>query len=222
MSQIQSSQFSTRIFKLKLRYLAALAAAISIGFFFAPQPALAHHATGGKIPSNFFEGFLSGLAHPIIGLDHLAFVVAIGLLAVGQVRGALLPGGFVIAAMAGTGIHLLKFDLPASEVAIAVSVIAFGIMLVGQKPNWFVLVSSSAIAGLFHGYAYGEAIVGAQMTPLFAYLLGFSFIQYTIALIAFLVGSMIQKSATQNLMLRLAGLTICSIGAIFLTSSMLG
>ena len=176
MSQIKT-QFYPRVFKLKLRYLAALATVIGIGFFFAPQPALAHHATGGKIPSNFFEGFLSGLAHPIIGLDHLAFVVAIGLLAVGQVRGALLPAGFVIAAMAGTGIHLLKFDLPASELAIAVSVIAFGIMLVGQKPNWFVLVSSSAIAGLFHGYAYAESIIGAEMSPLVAYLLGFTTIQ---------------------------------------------
>lgn len=221
MSKIQSLQFS-RIFQLKLRYLAAIAAAIALGLLAAPQPALAHHASGGKIPSNFFEGFVSGLAHPVIGLDHLAFVVAIGLLAVGQVRGVLLPMGFVIAAMAGTGIHLLKLDLPASEVAIAVSVIAFGAMLVGQnRPNWLVLVLLSAIAGLFHGYAYGEAIVGAQMAPLVAYLLGFTLIQYGVALVAFLIGNVaIQKSATQNIpWLRLAGITICSIGVIFLTSS---
>lgn len=221
MSKIQSLQFS-RIFQLKLRYLAAIAAAIELGLLAAPQPALAHHASGGRIPSNFFEGFVSGLAHPVIGLDHLAFVVAIGLLAVGQVRGVLLPMGFVIAAMAGTGIHLLKLDLPASEVAIAVSVIAFGAMLVGQnRPNWLVLVLLSAIAGLFHGYAYGEAIVGAQMVPLVAYLLGFTVIQYGVALVAFLIGNVaIQKSATQNIpWLRLAGITICSIGVIFLTSS---
>ncbi len=224
MFQIQSWQFSKQIFTLKLRYRAAIAAAICIGFFLAPQPALAHHALGSRVPSNFIEGFLSGLAHPVIGLDHLAFVVAIGLLAVGRVRGAWLPAGFVVAAMAGTGIHLLQLDLPASEVAIATSVIAFGVLLIRQnRPNWFVLALLAAIAGLFHGYAYGESIVGAQIAPLFAYLLGFTLIQYGVALVAFLIGNVaLQKSASQNLpWLRLAGLTICSIGVVALTSSIL-
>lgn len=225
MSKIQGSQSFISVFKLKLRYLAAIAAVVWMGFLMAPQPAFAHHALGGRIPSNFFEGFLAGLAHPVIGLDHLAFVVAIGLLAAGQVRGALLPAGFVVAAMAGTGIHLLKLDLPASEVAIAVSVIAFGAMLVGQvRLNWFVLAALAAIAGLFHGYAYGEAIIGAQMSPLIAYLLGFTLIQYAFALLAFLIGNVvIQKSTNQPLsLLRLAGLTICSIGVVFLTTSIRG
>lgn len=219
---MMSRQF-TSVFKLKLRYIAAIAAIVWIGFFSSPQPALAHHATGGKIPANFFEGFLSGLAHPLIGLDHFAFVVAIGLLAAGQVRGALLPAGFVVAAMAGTGIHLLKLDLPGAEVAIAFSVIAFGAMLIWQnRPNWYVLALLGAIAGLFHGYAYGEAIVGAQMTPLVAYLLGFTLIQYGVALVAFMVGNAILKSNNQIPLLKLAGLAICSIGVVFLTSSMLG
>ena len=219
---MMSTQF-TSVFKLKLRYIGAIAAIIWMGFFSSPQPALAHHATGGKIPANFFEGFLAGLAHPLIGLDHFAFVVAIGLLAAGQVRGALLPAGFVIAAMVGTGIHLLKVDLPIAEVAIALSVIAFGAMLIWQnRPNWYVLASLAAIAGLFHGYAYGEAIVGAQMTPLVAYLLGFTLIQYGVALVAFVVGNALLKTNNQIPLLRLAGLAICSIGVVFLTSSMLG
>lgn len=218
-----SRQSSQSVFKLKLRYIAVIAAIIWMGFFSSPQPALAHHALGGRIPANFFEGFLSGLAHPLIGLDHFAFVVAVGLLAAGQVRGALLPAGFVIAAMAGTGIHLLKLDLPATEVAIALSVIAFGAMLIWQnRPNWYVLASLAAIAGLFHGYAYGEAIVGAQMTPLVAYLLGFTLIQYGVALVAFVVGNALLTSNNQIPLLKLAGLAICSIGVVFLTSSMLG
>lgn len=220
---MMSRQSSQSVFKLKLRYIAVIAAIIWMGFFSSPQPALAHHALGGRIPANFFEGFLSGLAHPLIGLDHFAFVVAVGLLAAGQVRGALLPAGFVIAAMAGTGIHLLKLDLPATEVAIALSVIAFGAMLIWQnRPNWYVLASLAAIAGLFHGYAYGEAIVGAQMTPLVAYLLGFTLIQYGVALVAFVVGNALLTSNNQIPLLKLAGLAICSIGVVFLTSSMLG
>jgi urease accessory protein len=40
---------------------------------------------GGKTPSTFVDGILSGVGHPIIGPDHLAFVVALGI-AVGVCR----------------------------------------------------------------------------------------------------------------------------------------
>jgi urease accessory protein len=195
---------------------------VCVGLLSAAQQAIAHHPLDGKIPTNFFEGFISGLAHPIIGLDHFAFIVAIGLLAVGFVRGALLPAGFVLMALAGTGIHLLKLDLPGTEIVIASSAIAFGIMLFTQtRPNFTGLLGLGAIAGLFHGYAYGESIVGASMTPLLAYLLGFSAIQYAIALLAFLIGNRLTQKFTHPTFspLRLAGLTICSIGAVFLTTS---
>ena len=208
-------------FKLLPRYT-SVAALIGVGCLIAQKPAYAHHSMGGNVPSNFFEGFLSGLAHPLIGLDHFAFVIAIGLLAVGQVQGALIPAGFVLAAMVGTGIHLLSVDLPATEIIIAVSAIAFGAMLVKQnKPNWILQIVLGAIAGLFHGYAYGEAIIGAGMTPLFAYLLGFTLIQYGVAFGAFRFGSAaIGKFNTQPLsFLQLAGLAISSIGVVFLASS---
>ncbi|PSB65476.1 urease accessory protein UreJ [Chroococcidiopsis cubana CCALA 043] len=221
MSKVLMSQ----ILQLFWRYLGLIATALTIAFFALPQPAYAHHAIGGKTPVNLFEGFLSGLAHPVIGLDHFAFVVAIGLLAVGQRRGALIPAGFVVAAMLGTVIHVFQIDLPAAEVAIAVSVIIFGAMLVWRdRPHWLITLGLGAIAGLFHGYAYGEAIIGAQMFPLFAYLLGFTLIQYGVALVAFLVGNLaLQKSANSSpAWLRLSGLAICAIGVVFLTSSVMG
>ena len=221
MSKVLMSQ----ILQLFWRYLGLIATALTIAFFAIPQPAYAHHAIGGKTPVNLFEGFLSGLAHPVIGLDHLAFVVAIGLLAVGQRRGALIPAGFVVAAMLGTVIHVFQIDLPAAEVAIAVSVIIFGAMLLWRnRPHWLITLGLGAIAGLFHGYAYGEAIIGAQMFPLFAYLLGFTLIQYGVALVAFLVGNLaLQKSANSSpAWLRLSGLAICAIGVVFLTSSVMG
>lgn len=152
-------------------------------------------------------------------------MVAIGLLAAGQARGVLIPAGFVLAALAGTGIHLLSFDLPAAEVVIAVSVITFGAMLVmPNNLNWVLLAVLGAIAGLFHGYAYGEAIIGAGMTPLLAYLLGFTLTQYAVALVALLIGNVVsQEASVQSLpLLRLAGLAICSIGVVFLTSSFVG
>ncbi len=198
---------------------------VCVGLLSAASRAIAHHALGGKIPSNFFEGFVSGLAHPIIGLDHFAFIVAVGLLAVGLSRGALIPAGFILTALAGTAIHLLKLDLPGSEIIIAGSAIAFGVMLLlQQRPNFIALTAIAAFAGVFHGYAYGESIVGAQMTPLVSYLLGFSLIQYAIALLALLIGNWTKKKFTRPNFspMQFAGFVICSIGTVFLTSSLLG
>jgi urease accessory protein len=194
-----------------------------IGLLSAATGAIAHHPTGGRTPANFLEGFLSGLAHPIIGLDHFAFIVAIGLLSVGFSTGAFIPLGFVFTALAGTGMHLLKIDLPAAEIVIAGSAIAFGTMLLIQKrPNLPILATLASFAGFYHGYAYGESIIGAPITPLFAYLLGFSLVQYGIALLALLIGNSItQKFTTPTISpMRIAGFVIASIGMVFLTTSL--
>jgi urease accessory protein len=177
-------------------------------------PALAHHPLGGRLPGNGFEGFLSGLAHPIIGLDHLAFIVAVGLLATLKRQGVLMPIAFVVTAMIGTGLHLMQFSLPAAEFFIAASVLLFGSLLaVKQSVNVWGVVGLAAIAGLFHGYAYGEAVFGAEMSPLIAYLTGFTVIQLIVAMIAFWVGrTALKRAAEPALSLRFAGFIICGIG----------
>lgn len=120
----------------------------------------------GKTPSNLWEGFLSGVGHPVIGIDHLAFVVAVGLIAVGIPNGISIIASFLATVILGTGIHLLSIDLPLTEIAIALSVLVFGTMLaLKQKLSVQFLSIFAAIAGIFHGYAYGEAIIGAEMTP---------------------------------------------------------
>ncbi|MBE9225038.1 HupE/UreJ family protein [Phormidium sp. LEGE 05292] len=229
LSLCKSSTPSTPLFPRQQKFPPQLSiistlSLVVIGFFSVAQKAMAHHAMGGRMPANFFEGFISGLAHPIIGLDHFAFIVAIGFLAVGLSRGALIPAGFVIASLAGTGLHLLKLNLPGNEIIIACSVIVFGILLVAQKQlNFTWLIALAAVAGLFHGYAYGESIVGAEMTPLFAYLLGFSIIQYAIALTALATGNLLTQKFTNLTVspLRLAGFAISAIGVVFLTNSLI-
>ncbi len=191
----------------------------------AATPALAHHALGGRLPANFFEGFISGLAHPVIGLDHLAFVVAIGLLAAFKTWGMTSPIAFVVAALGGTALHLQSVNLPGAELLISGSVLLFGVMLaMGRSPHWLVVTGLAAIAGIFHGYAYGESIVGAQMTPLAAYLLGFTTIQLVISLGAYAIARALAKPLTDtpNLSLRFAGFTICGIGATFLARTLVG
>lgn len=202
----------------------AKALAITFGFSFlvAASPASAHHPMGGKIPSNFFEGFLSGLAHPVIGIDHLAFIVTIGLFAATKSQGIFIPLAFVLSAMLGAGIHLLGASLPVVELIVSTSILLFGILLaIKNSPNLLVMISLSSVAGLFHGYAYGEAIFGAQTTALVAYLAGFTVIQLVISSTAFFVGQKILKGDFGQVSpnLRSAGLVICGIGAAFLASN---
>lgn len=200
-------------------------ALVGFGWFGIVYPAVAHHAMGGRTPTSFWEGLLSGLAHPVIGLDHLAFVVAIGLLSARQVRGAWLPLFFVVAAMLGTGLHVMAVNLPLTEMAIAVSVIALGVLLaLGQQLSFPLLAGLAALAGLFHGYAYGEAIVGAEMAPLVAYLAGFTVIQYAIAFLAFWLGRQgFQQSPGRAAdFFRYFGYGVSVIGVILLGTSLQG
>ena len=186
-----------------------------------PLPSLAHHPLGGRVPANVAEGFLSGLAHPIIGLDHLAFVVAVGLLAAVSTWGIVIPAAFMLAAMVGTGLHLAELTLPAAELVIAGSVLGAGVLLaLRNRPQSGVIAGLAVLAGLFHGFAYGEAIFGAESMPLGAYLAGFTAVQMGIAIAAFRVGRQFTQRSTALLVQR-AGLVICGIGATFLATTLL-
>jgi urease accessory protein len=213
------SPSSNRHQKILQTSLVSISLAI-IGLLLIVAPASAHHPTGSQTPDNFLTGFLSGIAHPVIGFDHLAFVVAIGLLAVLKKQGIIIPIAFVVTSLTGTGLHLISVDLPFPELFISVSVLAFGAMLaIKQSPNLGVIVPLAAIAGIFHGYAYGEAVVGAEMTPVVSYMAGFALIQMTIAVATFrITKAFTQKDEEQRLPnLRFAGFTICGIGAAFLS-----
>lgn len=193
---------------------------LAAGVLAFPNPAAAHHAMGNRLPVNAFEGFVSGLAHPIIGIDHFAFVVALGLLCVGQRRGAIVLAAFIISALAGTGLHLLQLNFPAAELLIAGSVIAVGALLVAAKAGSGLLGGLGAIAGLLHGYAYGEAIVGATTVPLVAYLIGFTATQYGVALAALWLGRTVSRQSTARFtaLSRFAGFGTAAIGVLALTT----
>jgi urease accessory protein len=199
---------------------------LSINLFFNTAPALAHHAMGGGLPANFGEGLISGLAHPVIGIDHLAFVIAIGLLAALKNKlGMVIPGAFVAATALGAVIHLQGINLPAPEMIISASVLGIGILLArANQTNLWLLTGLAAIAGIFHGYAYAESVLGAEATTLGAYLLGFSLIQLIISAIAFYSGQVfLNRSAVKSpLSLRFTGFTICGIGISFLGNLIIG
>ena len=70
------------------------------------NPALAHHVMGGRMPVTFTDGLLSGLGHPVIGIDHFAAVVAVACLASAHRAGAALVVSFVVAMIAGVAVHV--------------------------------------------------------------------------------------------------------------------
>ncbi len=185
--------------------------------------ALAHHAMGGKMPQTWIEGFLSGLSHPMIGIDHFAFVVAVGLGAAGVAAwGWTLPLGFVLGTVGGTGLHLAEMNLPGLEPTIALSVVVFGgLLALGRRWPLAAWTGLGAIAGVFHGYAYGESIVGAEPTPLGAYLLGFALVQGVIALgVAQITQRWLLPRYPQAL--QAAGLILLGSGLAFLSAALLG
>src|ERR1041384_831366 len=105
-----------------LRFVLA-AAALALLVTFGAAPAEAHHLMGGRMPSTFGEGLLSGLGHPVIGIDHLAFLVALGLVTGLAGLNLLLPVVFVAVSALGVALHVKGVTIPGAEVMVAGSVI---------------------------------------------------------------------------------------------------
>jgi urease accessory protein len=132
----------------------------------AATPAMAH--TGHAEVS----GFAAGFAHPFLGLDHLIAMVAIGVWAVqyGARQAVALPGGFVGGMLAGCGIAFAGIAIPEVEGAIALSVLALGLLLTLQARTPLAVAATLAlIAGTLHGNAHGLEASGAAS----AYMTGF-------------------------------------------------
>ena len=197
------------VMSLRLPCRAALSV---IPFFLMTASASAHHVMGGKIPTTFTEGFLSGLGHPVIGPDHLAFLLAIGVaVGVGGLS-LVLPLLFVVASAIGVTLHVNGVNLPGAEIVVAVSVLFAGFLIARGRALpvslWAILF---AAAGLFHGYAFGESIFGAERSPLHAYLLGLIIVQSALT-----VGTALfvrrRADGVSAIAPRLAGAVIIGVG----------
>jgi urease accessory protein len=184
-------------------------------------PALPHHVMEGKTPTTFAEGLLSGLGHPIIGLDHLAFLIAVGL-AVGAGRLNLaLPIIFLAAMAFGVAARVSGIAVPGAETVVGLTVLLTGFLLARGRPLAAVVWSLLfAIAGLFHGYAFGEAIVGSEVAPLGAYLLGLAIIQAVLTIgVAFVARRLAAEASA--LQPRLIGAAILGVGLAVLAGRLL-
>ena len=150
--------------------------------------ARAHHFMDGTLPQTFVQGLLSGLGHPLIGVDHAAFIVAAGFVLARVAGGLWGVGALIVGSLIGAALHLAGFALPGGEIGVALSLMLIGGLVLARRAvglSW--LAGGLAVAGLLHGYAYAESIFGAEPTPLGAYLIGFSVIQFGIAAATLLV-----------------------------------
>ena len=209
----EGDAFMTRIFAIAAAMIAATASS-----------AFAHHPLGGEVPQTMLHGFLSGIGHPVIGFDHLAFVIGVGLIAAFHKNRAVMPAGFVGGTVIGTLLTVAAVTLPLAEVVITASVVVAGaVAMRGKLTEVMPATVVAAAAGLFHGWAYGAAVVGAEATPIISYLVGFGAIQMLIALGTGLVAQKIWKSSSvAALQPRLAGALIAGVGLAYLVENVEG
>lgn len=152
-------------------------------------------------------GFVSGLVHPLLGLDHLFAMVAIGLWAAQQGGKALwaVPAAFVGAMLVGGGLAWSGIALPQAETAIALSVLVLG-LLIATRHQWAVTSGMALAAGfaVFHGYAHGLEMPLAASPALY----GLGFVLATLGLHGLgIAGSQLGRRAV-----RLAGAGIAATG----------
>jgi urease accessory protein len=186
----------------------------------APLPALAHHPMGGEVPSTLWQGFASGIGHPVIGLDHLAFLLAAGVLAatLGARRGTMAVLAFVLGGFGGSLAHIAGTGFGPVEAMVAGSVVAVGLALLWRGLPAALVPAGFALAGLAHGHAFAEAIIGAEAAPLVAYLVALALVQAAIGLGVMLLARRIGADAPA---LRLpAGAAATVAGVVFLAGAL--
>lgn len=193
------------------------ATAVALLASVTPAVAWAHHDMDGETPATLLQGLLSGLAHPVIGIDHLAMILLIGAYCAATRQGLKPLLAFVSAGMLGCLVHAARWDLPRAEAGVGASLVLLGVAAcVVARPRRSLAIALLGVFGVLHGYAYGESIVGAEPTPLVAYLFGLAIVQCALGGLAWRVARPRGEAAldpARLTLLRALGLAGAAIGA---------
>lgn len=147
------------------------------------SPAFAHHPFEGVEASQLapVQGLISGLGHPVLGPDHLLFLVALAFLGLKRPMRWVLP--LLVVGLSGSLVSQLLPLAPSfsaiAEVGVALSLAVEGLIGLGVLPA-ALLVPLIAL----HGYLLGSMVVGAEATPLLAYGAGLLISQGAVLLLA--------------------------------------
>ena len=219
-SPLVASESSNSLTSKQQRLLGAIAILVAIS--------LLTSAGGSPIEHNVsttWEGFIWGIADPVISLDRFAGIVALGLFSARFARGNWLNITFVMAAICGQLINLSPVILPGPAIAIAICIIALGVMLVTAIPiHWLAIALLSATAGIFQGYSDATSIIGAETLTMITFVISVAFSQAVIIMSVRKIGVNFGINEINQILpkiIRFAGLVFCAIGIVFLGYSVI-
>jgi urease accessory protein len=101
----------------------------------------------------------------------------------------------LVASTLGTYFSSERFVLPGAELFTVASMLCVALWLwFNFRPTSGITLSFAIAFGIIQGYAYGEAIIGAETTPLVSYLLGLMMVQFAVVVRACLVWTRLSVS----------------------------
>jgi urease accessory protein len=180
------------------------------------QPAFAHTEVGVA------GGLVSGLLHPLTGMDHMIAMVAVGIW--GAQLGApaiwLLPITFPLVMAVGGVLGVLGIPLPMPEVIIALSALVLGgaVALHLRLPFAAAAVVVGVFA-IFHGHAHGAEL--PRSANALAYGIGFVVATGLLHLCGIAIGTLTRWPIGERVVQAL-GLAIAVLGGYFLVQSLGG
>ena len=184
--------------------------ALSAALLLAALPALAHVQEGQA------AGFLTGLAHPVSGLDHVLAMVAVGLWGaqLGVPAIWLLPVTFPLVMAVGGFLGLVGIPLPGVETGVALSALALGLAVATSwRPPLAIAALMVAAFAVFHGHAHGTELPAGQSG--LTYSIGFVTATGLLHLAGISIG-LIHRWPVGRVALRVLGAGVAAGGLFFL------
>lgn len=160
-------------------------------------------------------GLLTGLLHPVSGLDHVLAMVAVGLWGaqLGMPAIWVLPVAFPLVMAVGGMLGSLGVPIPGIEVGIAASAIVLGIAVAFElRPPLVVAALVVGCFAIFHGHAHGTELPPGQSALL--YSMGFVIATGCLHALGIGIGTVHSRSWGRQL-LRVAGTAVAAGGAFF-------
>lgn len=192
-----------------------LFALIGLAAAFLPSGAAAHSSGG------LADGFASGAMHPVLGLDHLVAMVAVGLWGaqLGRPLVVALPLAFPMMMALGGVLGMAGLSLPGVEIGIAGSAIVLGLaVLAAWRAPEIVAVALVAAFAIFHGMAHGLELPEAA-API-AYGAGFLVATGLLHLAGIAIGMLHDTPAPGPFAVRIAGGVVVLVGAVFMAQAL--
>jgi urease accessory protein len=194
---------------------AGLLLAPCLAFLLASPPALAHHLIDiTSLKPSAINGLLSGLLHPLIGPDHLLFLLALALTGLTRSRRWML--GLLLVGLGGSAAGLIGPGLPGAEVLVSLTLVVEALVLLHRLPLT-VLLPAMAL----HGYVLSTSVLGWSSMPVLSYLLGLMLSQAALLLLV-LWGLAPRAAALQRRGRKLIVAGLLGVGLVSLISQTLG